>query len=69
MLSLQNDQQLRQGTSWIYSCIPDLPPNVSANGCHLQGVVGALYVMLFRMLSMSCTFTLALPAVPNMTFL
>jgi hypothetical protein len=33
---------MRQGTSWIYLCIPDLPQHVSASGCHLQGVVGAL---------------------------
>jgi hypothetical protein len=37
-----NDKQTRQGTSWIYSCIPDLPQHVSASGYHLQGVVGAL---------------------------
>jgi hypothetical protein len=33
---------MRQGTSWIYLCIPDLPQHVSAGSCHLQGVVGAL---------------------------
>jgi hypothetical protein len=33
---------MRQGTSWIYSCIPDLAQHVSASGCRLQGVVGAL---------------------------
>jgi hypothetical protein len=33
---------MRQGTSWIYYCIPDLPQHVSASGCHLQRVVGAL---------------------------
>jgi hypothetical protein len=33
---------MRQGASWIYYCIPDLPQHVSACGYHLQGVVGAL---------------------------
>jgi hypothetical protein len=33
---------MRQGTSLIYECIPDLPQHVSASGCHLQGVVSAL---------------------------
>jgi hypothetical protein len=39
---LFNDQQMRQGTSWIYECVSDLPQHVSASGFHLQGVVGAL---------------------------
>jgi hypothetical protein len=33
---------MRQGIIWIYECILDLPQHVSASGCHLQGVVGAL---------------------------
>jgi hypothetical protein len=33
---------MRQGFSGFYSCIPSSPQHVSANGCHLQGVVGSL---------------------------
>jgi hypothetical protein len=29
--SLENDQQMRQGTSWIYYYIPDLPKHVAVN--------------------------------------
>jgi hypothetical protein len=32
---------MRQGASGFYYCIPSLPQHVSANGCHLQEVVGA----------------------------
>jgi hypothetical protein len=33
---------MRQRASGFYSCAPSLPQHVSANGCHLQGVVGVL---------------------------
>jgi hypothetical protein len=33
---------MRQGSSWIYECIPDLPQHVSASGCYVQAVVGPL---------------------------
>jgi hypothetical protein len=33
---------MRQGTSWIYYYILDLPQHVSASGCHLHGLVSAL---------------------------
>jgi hypothetical protein len=41
VVSLQNDQQMCQGTSGFY-CVQMLPRHVSARGCHLKGVVGAL---------------------------
>jgi hypothetical protein len=46
---------MRQGTSWIYSCMPDLPHHVSASVCHLQGVVGALEAT--QVISMSWEYT------------
>jgi hypothetical protein len=39
VVSLQNNQQIRRGSSKNYWYIPDLPQNVSASHCHHQGVV------------------------------
>jgi hypothetical protein len=44
-----------QGASGFYYCIPSLPQHVLANGCHLQGVIGA--VEATRLMSVLWAYT------------
>jgi hypothetical protein len=46
---------MRQGASGFYSCIPSLPQHVSANGYHLQGIVGALEATQVVSVLWACT--------------